>query len=399
MASRGGTLSASFLGGRLTVAVQPSFWVVAAVLAAASGVGGVRGTLLLAAVIAVCVLLHELGHAAASLAFGSGADVVMHSFGGSTRSRGADSFKTWQRLAVTASGCGVGLLIALATAPAAVAAGALRLTGSADAVFMVRATHLVNLYWSLFNLLPVQPMDGGSLVATVLRARYGLNGARAAHLVGAACAGAAALWFWAQGSVFNAFLIALFAVGEVHAFRRALSLSPADEDEGLRRELAGAQTAWEEGRREEAVRRLVDLRRKTGRGAIHRAATVLLAHALHLRGRERAVYELLKPLRDEDLPFETRLLLQEAALRAGDPGRSLRLGQANFQLRPAPEIASLTAAAYAARGDGRLCAQWLKTAVRKGLAQPRLVLRSRDFDAVRETPEFKDLEGSLGEAR
>jgi Zn-dependent protease len=399
MASRGGRLSSLWLGGRLSVAVEPSFWLVAALLAAFSGARSPRGIVILAAVIAVSVLLHELGHAAASLSFGSGADVVLHSFGGTTRSRAADEFTTRQRLVVTASGCALGLVLAFATAPPSVALWAYRVTGSVDALFAVRAFHMVNLYWSLFNLMPIMPMDGGSLVATALRARWGLNGLRAAHLVGAACAGAAALWFWAGGSGFNAVLVGLFAVGEVHAFRRALSLSPADEDEGMRRELEDAQEAWGAGRREEAVRRLVELRRKTGRGAIHRAATVLLAHALNQRGRERAVYELLKPLRDEDLPFETRLMLQEAALRAGDAERSVRLGQANFQLRASPETAYLVAAACAARGDARLSAQWMRTAARKGLPQPRLALQRADFDPVRGTPEFKDLEETLDEAR
>jgi hypothetical protein len=108
------------------------------------------------------VLLHELGHAFASTRMRRrDVRITLHAFGGHTSSLGVRTRKSdaW----ITLAGPGIGLLAGLLV----MAVGAVFETvrhGHAydDALF-------VTIGWSLFNLLPIQPLDGSALVDIVVR--------------------------------------------------------------------------------------------------------------------------------------------------------------------------------------------------------------------------------------
>src|SRR5690242_10820245 len=108
--------------GRIPVEVHPSHWLVAAFLAysflpGAVGNGGLADprflTLLLAgmAVVFVSLLVHELGHAVAGLAFGYRPSIQLVWFGGLTRSNTNGPILWWRELLLTAAGPAFGFLL------------------------------------------------------------------------------------------------------------------------------------------------------------------------------------------------------------------------------------------------------------------------------------------------
>lgn len=188
--------------------IEPSFLVFAAVL------GFARGDITLIAswvlVVVGSVLVHELGHAVALRAFGAQPWITLQGLTGLTHSRAR--LGDLQSLAVSLAGPGVGIGLGLAlltfTAPATGIWGVVR----ADLVF-------VNLGWGVLNLLPIQPLDGGAVMATLLGARRDPARARLAAGVSIAVAAAAALAALTIGWTFAALLAGLLGWSNVSRLR------------------------------------------------------------------------------------------------------------------------------------------------------------------------------------
>lgn len=372
------------LGGKVTLRAEPFFWFAMALFGASLGRGSARESFAWGAVIGLSVLLHELGHAAVCLLCGSGADIALQGFGGSTRARDLDRIGTWwRRAALDLAGCAAGF------AAAAAAAGVLYAGASPEARRLASMFFAVNLWFSIFNLLPVSPMDGGKLVAGLLSARWGERGRRAAHGFGALAGAAAALYFYRVEAFFGALLCGAMAAGEVRALKRSLAMTPADSDPAITAELPRAVALWEAGRRAEAIAALTALREKAKAGLTFEAATLQLAVFLYVSGEAEKSYPLFKSVDESEMPPAAKHAYADAALRREDFETALRLGRMNFHDAPGADTALAAAIAAAGLRDARETASWLKTALRHGLDRARL--RAREFDPVRGSEEFQDL--------
>ncbi|WP_253816705.1 M50 family metallopeptidase [Myxococcus xanthus] len=137
-------------------------------------------------IVFVSVLLHELGHALAFRRYGCRARIELHGMGGTTQTHDAAHLTHTQSAFVSFAGPGIGFL-----------AGGL-IWGLSQLVPLgepggladqgVRQFLWVNIGWGLFNLLPMQPLDGGHLLADLVRARSGYRHERAVLGVGIATA-------------------------------------------------------------------------------------------------------------------------------------------------------------------------------------------------------------------
>src|SRR5262249_8522202 len=130
------------------------------------------------AVVFFSVLVHELGHAWVSVLFGYRPAIQLVWTGGLTQPNGGASVPWHRDVLLTLAGPGMGLLLA-------------------GASFMVRRTlpqsgflhgvlgelPVVNLLWSLFNLVPVLPMDGGRVAHALLMRLFGRRGFLLSQLV------------------------------------------------------------------------------------------------------------------------------------------------------------------------------------------------------------------------
>lgn len=193
----------SLLG--IPVRIHVSFWILA-ILIGWSGTDGHLPLIFLNAVaILVSVLVHEMGHALMYRYYGWGSNIVLHYMGGFAT--GAQ-FSYWKNIAVSAAGPGAGILLAI-------------LTGLTIFYFetnfdalpellmpVLRFLLAVNIIWSIFNLLPLFPFDGGQITRNFLMWAMPRNGLKYSLIVSMVTA---ALMLYV-GIQFGAIFLILFAV-------------------------------------------------------------------------------------------------------------------------------------------------------------------------------------------
>lgn len=171
-----------------------------ALRSAQGGPGAMALGLAFAIGILLSVMAHELGHAFTARAFSLGpVSITLSGFGGLTRF--AVSPRPWQGIFVTLAGPFAGFLLGGVLL-------AVSIVDSTDRIPLIWELALANIVLSAFNLLPMYPLDGGSLVfhalaifmhpnlAMVWSARVGLPFALAA--------GALAWW---SGQVFLGLIV------------------------------------------------------------------------------------------------------------------------------------------------------------------------------------------------
>ena len=169
----------SLLG--IPVRVSPWFWLASALMG--SGLKDPKLTLIWVAVVFVSILVHEFGHALTIRAFGAYPLVVLYHFGGLAITTGQRRISPQRELLILLAGPGAGLLlggltmlgIKLAHHQVAVIFGGPTLIFPAfeqfDNFYLNNTLYFllqVNIWWSLVNLLPIYPLDGGQACYQVL---------------------------------------------------------------------------------------------------------------------------------------------------------------------------------------------------------------------------------------
>lgn len=184
------------------VRIEVVFLLTMAFIGFASGRSGVYVVEWLV-VAGVGVLVHELGHAVAFRRFGSPAEITLHGFGGVTVGRAQPPRRN--------------IVVSLAGPMFGFAAGAVALVAreslgpQSDLVSQALADMIfVTFAWGVLNLLPILPLDGGSVMASTISLVTGREDNRVAHVASIAVAGALAVAGVAYGQVFLAILAAFF---------------------------------------------------------------------------------------------------------------------------------------------------------------------------------------------
>jgi Zn-dependent protease len=201
-----------FAVGKIPVRVHGSFLFLALLLGAMGGTSDPSYLALWVAIVFVGVLLHELGHALTAKAFGMAPSIDLHGMGGLT-SWGGDPLSHGKRILTTAAGPAVGLVIGFSLV-------AMRRAGVFDPISpqldrALDAAIFVNAGWAVLNLLPILPLDGGSILQSTIDAVTKNRGelpTRVISVITAAGATAAAL---VVGSIWGALLAGSLAVRNV----------------------------------------------------------------------------------------------------------------------------------------------------------------------------------------
>lgn len=203
------TAGVRFRLGGVPVLVEPFFFVGMGLLGWAMGR---RDVLLLEwlVVAGASILLHEMGHAVAFRRFGSNAEVVVGGFGGYTTGSAQPPARS---AAVSVAGPAVGLVVGLVVL-------AYQRTGPPSSVIVAAVTSdliFVNLGWGIFNLLPMLPLDGGSIVQAGLDGLTHGDGERIARIISVVTATAVAGVALLAGQQFAVLLVAYFGAQNLQA--------------------------------------------------------------------------------------------------------------------------------------------------------------------------------------
>lgn len=147
--------------GRTTVDVEPSFLIICALFVFSDvQTVGLQYALLWVPILFLSVTLHELAHAGASAAFGyGGSRIVLAGLGGYTVNQ--ERKRPWHDMLISLAGPLSSFVIAFI---------ATRFQPH-DALLRALLPLLAqaNIFWGIFNLVPVSPLDGGHVVRSFLR--------------------------------------------------------------------------------------------------------------------------------------------------------------------------------------------------------------------------------------
>jgi stage IV sporulation protein FB len=201
----------------IPVRIEPIFWVVTALLA--FNLDDARLIIIWVAVVLVSVLVHELGHALALKAFGQPSSIVLHGFGGVTLSRR----RLGRARSIAVSLAGPVAAMALIGLPAYLVRESdvgtdLRFgyQGGFGLWPLIFFAVYVNVWWSVANLLPIRPLDGGNVMTELV----GIDRAR---ILSIGFGAAAAVWAYTHSEAFRyaAFFAAFLAFINFAEYRRS----------------------------------------------------------------------------------------------------------------------------------------------------------------------------------
>jgi Zn-dependent protease len=229
------------------IAVLPGYWLLSAVMGLGSASHSVAAGVQLVGVLFASILVHELGHAFAARAFGMRAQITLHMMGGGTAFVGDARLTRGRDILISLAGPLAGLLLSAAAwlAYRAHSQQPLLTTltsqpGEVSALTSVLVTlAFLNGVWSLLNLMPVIPFDGGRVLAAAL-------GPKRRQLAGSVSLGVGLLLaavLLKIGSWFAAALFAAAAVSSFLRFKAAPSARPDVDEATLKQALRAAEEA------------------------------------------------------------------------------------------------------------------------------------------------------------
>lgn len=355
-----------------------------------SNSGSIVGLLIWGLVILFSVIVHEYGHALTALAFGQEAQIELIAFGGVTHRKGP-KLKAWKEFVIVLNGPLAGFLLSMA------AYVLLKQMGQQPSIllYIVEVTWIANLFWTVLNLLPIYPLDGGHLLRIILESIFGVRGMRFAFIVSALLAlFTSYILFTTYHSLIGGALFLMLAYESYRSWQSSRYISTQDNDEILQQKYEDAESDFKIGNMESAKRKFEDIRLEAVRGTIYLTATELLAHIYAKEGRMEEAYKMLLPHKN-DLSLDSLRLLQESAYRSGAFRDAAHVGNRLYQNHPNYESALMNALSYSLLGEVRPCVGWLQRAIKDGLPKPIIVLHREEFDGIRNASEFKDLERKL----
>lgn len=378
--------------GKIPVSIYPFFWIVAFLIGWLS-TANIPGTVIWAAIILISVLVHEFGHALTAVAFGQHAQIELIGFGGVTQRRGAGKINLWKEFLIVLNGplagfCLSGVAYLFYKSLAASQHQMSVLTYAAEVTFYV------NFFWTILNLIPVQPLDGGKLLSIVLEGIFGLKGTKIALFISLVLAAGLGILFFVMREFFIGSLFMLFTFESYKSWKQSLDIKEEDQNVMLQHLMKDAEQDLRLGNSEAALNNFQRIRSMSQDGVIYQAATENTARLLAEKGDFKSSYDILKGLGKKLSPLGQNLLHQ-LAYSQKQWEEAIALGDRVYHQHPNYETAVINAASHAALGHVKQAVGWIQCAIQDGVPHVRDVLAKREFDSIRNDPIFRSLQEDL----
>ncbi len=208
----------------IPVHVQPVFFVIAGLFGLRYIDFGLDVVLIWVAASFISILVHELGHGISLKIFGSPSAIVLHGFGGVTISPARRQVSKARSIIVSLAGSLTALVLLWLPARTVLdnAISDLSILDWPEALYwLVTFLAFQNLWWSIANLLPIRPLDGGNVTAEL----FGLPAARRISIV-AAIGGA--IWAFTHDQSYAGFFALFLAFNNWQEIRAEQAGSSVD---------------------------------------------------------------------------------------------------------------------------------------------------------------------------
>ncbi len=368
--------------GRIPIKIHPVFWLFAALIGFFATLNFIY-MLIWVIVILVSVLVHEFGHALTAKAFDQRARIELIALGGLTFHEGK-KLKLWQDFVIVLIGPLAGLVLCGITyflvrfVPA----------DMPILLYILLIFVRINLFWSLINLLPVLPLDGGQLLRIIMEGIFGFRGLKITLFVGVVLGIGIGIGFFYFGALLIGAIFLLLAFESFTSWKYFKHMTSEDKDTTLIHSLEEGEKDLIKGNTDEALKEFEELRKKSQRGLIYIEASEKIAYLLEQKGERKAAYDILKELKEE-LSGEGRHLLHCLAYHNKDYILTLELGKRCFQDFPTHNVALINALVCASLDQTKPAIGWLECAIREGLPTISEVFEKKEFDKIRENPTFQ----------
>jgi Zn-dependent protease len=234
----------SFSLFRIRIRVQLWFLALAVIIGTSSGFRDPASVMVFCGIVFVSVLAHELGHAFTGRAFGLAPAITLHAMGGLTSWEKNRNITPGRSLVISLAGPSVGLalgvgLLVLGLVALPILAPDYHAPPAAARLFA--AAVYVNIVWSLFNLAPVVPLDGGNALRSFWALTKIGDADIVARVISIPVAVAIGAWLGIQGWIFGPILMLLYIGQNVTGIRMRLLVRA---DEKIQRRLMEQYPGW-----------------------------------------------------------------------------------------------------------------------------------------------------------
>ncbi len=142
------------------------------------------------------ILIHELGHALTAETFGWPTQILLYFGGGLAMSARYHNNSLGRSIAVSIMGPGAGFLFLVVIMIVEQVLDINQLLINDYRFYAFAFLKFMNLWWGLLNLLPILPLDGGQICASVCQVLRLRDGIGTATKISVAISGAAAYYFY-----------------------------------------------------------------------------------------------------------------------------------------------------------------------------------------------------------
>lgn len=204
------------------VRIHPLFWVGAAFIIWNS-TSDPRLKFLGVFCVLISILVHELGHAIFIRKWGYQSDIVLTALGGYATS---GHFSTWRQVWVSFAGplAGfflLGVVIAASLGIEMVRPGTMNPMSDRfipAVLYALNLLYLINLWWSVINLAPALPMDGGHILQALMMRYAPRKGVEWTLQISILTCGALAYWGFTMNARFMMILFGIMCAQNVIAY-------------------------------------------------------------------------------------------------------------------------------------------------------------------------------------
>ncbi len=372
--------------GKIPVYISPFFWGLAFLIGWLNA-PNLPGIVIWVAIILGSVLVHEFGHALTAVVFGQTAQIELVGFGGVTQRKGGGRLKLWQEFIIVLNGplagfCLCGLAWWLFNTLKTTNPGSLL-------TYAAQITYYVNFFWTILNLIPVQPLDGGKLLSILLESVFGLRGTKIALFISLVLAACLGVLFFVMREFFIGSLFMLFTFESYKSWKQSLSVTEEDQNFILQHMLKDAERNLLSGNKSEALTEFQRIRETSKAGVIYQTATEHAAHLLAEKGDLKQAFEIMSSLGKKASP-QGIILLHQLAYNQKRWDVAAALGDRAYQNNPSYQAAFMNAASHSALGNVKPAIGWIQSAIHDGLPHAKQVLAEHEFDGIRNDPLFRN---------
>lgn len=376
--------------GPIPIVITPYFWLFAGLIGWLNS-QSIIGSIIWVGIILLSVLFHEFGHALTAVFFHQKAQIQLVALGGVTSFHGP-KLKFWQQFLIALNGPLAGILLF------AIASLLLKLPLAFPILAIIASIRIVNLIWSIINLLPVAPLDGGQLLRIALEGFLGVKGFKASLLIGMLFAFFFSFYFFlAHAFLIGAFFF-LFAFQNFEVWRKSRNANSSDREDQYKKMLGEAENLLNQGNKEQAQKLLEEIVSKTFGGLLCAVASQYLAFLYIDEGKKKEAYELL--LKEAKLiEGPARCLLHRLAFEEGNYALVAELSAECYQMSPSQEMAIMNAKSFGHLQQPKPAGGWLQTAWQQGHFDLNQVLQDGAFTGVRHDEIFRQFVDLLYEKK